>query len=217
MPPNDSQQRSGVRAFHVRGGRGILRERGASVLRTAALLTAVVLSPATVLSVVPLHNRWQSVSAGAWAAPCTDAAHHQFDFFAGDWDTYDLGDTVHVTARNRVTPMVGGCALREVYEQRDGLVGESFSTYDAARGVWHQSWVTNRGSLLLMDGHLEHGRMVLTGADRPAHGAASTLRVVWTPIAPAVRETCERSTDGGHTWTPVFDIIFRPHRPSAGR
>ncbi len=182
----------------------------------AAVLLAAVLAPATVRSAVSLRLAPRRAPAPPVAAPCTDAAHHQFDFFAGDWDTYDVGDTVHVTARNRVTPMVGGCALREVYEQGDGLVGESFSTYDAARRVWHQSWVTNRGSLLLMDGRLENGRMVLTGADRPVNGAASIVRVSWTPIAPAVRETCERSTDGGRTWTPVFDIIFRPHRASAG-
>ncbi len=146
----------------------------------AVLFAAAVLAPVTVTSAALPLNAAPRVPTRPVAAPCTDAAHHQFDFFAGDWDTYDVGDTVHVTARKRVTPMVGGCALREVYEQGDGLVGESFSTYDAVRGVWHQSWVTNRGSLLLMNGRLEHGRMVLT--------------------------------DGGRTWAPVFDIIFRPHR-----
>jgi len=26
-----------------------------------------------------------------------------------------------------------------------------------------------------------------------------------------VRSTAERSKDGGKTWAPVFDIVFRPH------
>jgi len=62
-----------------------------------------------------------------------------------------------------------GCVLRVVYQQTNGLVGESFSLYDASRGRWHQSWFTNRGSLLLLDGGLEGDRMVLTGRK---HGAA---------------------------------------------
>jgi hypothetical protein len=106
------------------------------------------------------------------AAPCAAPQFRQLDFWAGDWDTYDVSEPTKVVARNHVTPMLGGCALREVYEQSDGLVGESFSAYDAARGVWHQSWVTNRGTILLLDGRLEGG------------------------------------------WTPVFDIVFRPHRPT---
>jgi hypothetical protein len=39
-----------------------------------------------------------------------------------------------------------------VYRRRDGYEGESFTTYDPARRSWHQSWVTNRGELLLLDG-----------------------------------------------------------------
>ena len=81
-------------------------------------------------------------------------------------------------ARNRVTVVLGGCAVREVYEQADGMVGESLSLYDASRRRWHQSWVTNRGSLLLLNGGLEGERMVLTGPDRVPGGAASLLRGV---------------------------------------
>ena len=88
-----------------------------------------------------------------------------------------------------------------------------FDFQDAGRGVWHQSWVTNRGTLLLLDGRLENGRMVLTGSEQTADGAASLLRGSWWAEGKDVRERAERSTDGGKTWTPVFDIVFRPHRP----
>jgi hypothetical protein len=160
------------------------------------------------------------VSAVARAAPaqtaraCTGREHRQFDFFLGDWDTYDVADTTRVIARNQVTRMLGGCAIRESYEQRDGLVGESFSLYDSSRGAWHQSWATNRGGLLLLDGNFEGGRMVLTADERHADGSSSRLRGVWWREGRTVRERAERSTDGGKTWTPVFDIVFRPHRPT---
>ena len=145
-------------------------------------------------------------------ASCATAEFRQFDFFAGDWDTYDVADPSKVVARNRVTVVLGGCAVREVYEQDDGLVGESLSIYDASRRRWHQSWVTNRGSLLLLNGGLEGERMVLTGPDRAADGTPSLLRGIWWREGADVREKAERSTDGGKTWTPMFDIVFRPHR-----
>jgi hypothetical protein len=37
---------------------------------------------------------------------------------------------------------------------------------------------------------------------------------VWWSEGANVHEKAERSTDGGKTWTPVFDIVFRPHRPT---
>jgi hypothetical protein len=145
-------------------------------------------------------------------ASCATAEFRQFDFFAGDWDTYDVADPSKVVARNRVTVVLDGCAVREVYKQGDGLVGESLSIYDASRRRWHQSWVTNRGSLLLLNGGLEGERMVLTGPDRVADGAPSLLRGLWWRDGADVREKAERSTDGGKTWRPVFDIVFRQHR-----
>lgn len=145
------------------------------------------------------------------APVCSAPEYRQFDFFAGDWDTYDVAVPDTIVARNHVTPMLGGCALREVYEQQDGMKGESFSVYDASRGIWHQSWVTNGGTVLLLEGGLKDGRMVLTAPERHADGSTSLLRGIWWQEGTAVREKAERSSDGGTTWTPVFDIVFRPH------
>jgi hypothetical protein len=143
--------------------------------------------------------------------PCGSAEYHQFDFFAGDWDAYDVGAPTKVVARNRVTPMLDGCALREVYEEPGGHKGESFSTYDVGRRRWHQSWVTNDGQILQLDGHLDGNRMVLTATETLATGTQRLVRGIWYPDSSGVRETGERSSDGGKTWTPWFDIIFRPH------
>ena len=169
-------------------------------MRSTTPLTAILLSIVTTVH--------------AQAKPCDRPEFRQFDFFAGDWDTYDASDTSRVVARNQVTPILDGCVLREAYQQNDGLVGESYNLYDKARHRWHQSWVTNRGGLLLLDGGLDHGRMVLTGTERKPDGTSSLLRGVWWSEGPDVHEKAERSTDGGKTWTPVFDIVFRPHRPT---
>ena len=83
------------------------------------------------------------------AAQCRSPEYRQFDFWVGDWDAYDLPDMAKAVARIQVSSIMEGCALREVYVQKDGLNGESFTLWDASRGRWHQSWVTNRGALLL--------------------------------------------------------------------
>jgi hypothetical protein len=142
---------------------------------------------------------------------CVGAEFRQFDFFAGDWDTYEVADSTKIVARNQVTIILDGCVVREVYRQNDGLVGESFSLYDVAGGRWHQTWVTNRGTLLLLDGGMEGDRMVLTGTEKSQDGISSLLRGIWRRDASGVRETAQRSTDGGKTWKPVFDILFRKH------
>jgi hypothetical protein len=147
---------------------------------------------------------------------CESTEYREFDFFVGDWDAYDFGVPDSVIARNIVTPMLGGCAIREVYVQRDGMHGESFSTFDAGRHLWHQSWVTNHGAVLLLDGQLQDGRMVLTATEHDRKGDSSLLRGTWIPQRGSVRETAQRSKDGGATWEPVFDIVFRPHRGHKG-
>jgi len=143
---------------------------------------------------------------------CSAPAYRQFDFFAGDWDTYDIAAPSKVGARNTVKVILDGCVVHEDYRQNDGLHGESYSLYDAARKVWHQSWVTNRGDLLLLDGGLQGKRMVFKGVERKAGKPDALVRAAWYRQGDGVRETAERSLDGGKTWKTEFDILFKPHQ-----
>jgi len=145
-------------------------------------------------------------------APCTAPEYRQFDFWIGDWDTFELNDRNKVIALNHVESILDGCVLREIYEQRDGLSGQSFTIYDAPRKVWHQSWVTNRGHLLILEGGMQGEQMILTGTDSAARGKPVLLRGLWVRVEGGVRETAETSGDGGKTWKPLFDIVFRPHK-----
>ncbi len=142
---------------------------------------------------------------------CTSSDHRQLDFWAGDWDVYDVGEK-KPAARAHVDPILGGCALRETYEQVDGLVGQSFSIYDESRKVWHQTWVTNRGALLQIDGRFEGGKLTLQGPHIGAGGKAEIMRGAWSQEGKDVRETAHTSDDGGATWKPLFDMVFRRHQ-----
>jgi hypothetical protein len=141
---------------------------------------------------------------------CSGAEYRQFDFFVGDWDGFEMEKPEVKVARNRVTRILDGCVVLEDYQGTDGSYGESFSIYDKTRNVWHQSWVTNRGVLLVIEGGMQGDEMVLSGADRTADGKERLVRGVWKVVAGGVRETAVRSVDGGKTWEPWFDMIFRP-------
>ena len=54
-----------------------------------------------------------------------------------------------------------GCALHEHYEDTDGHHGQSFSTYEAGRKQWRQSWYTNHGKSLEMVGNKENDLLPL--------------------------------------------------------
>jgi hypothetical protein len=45
-------------------------------------------------------------------APCAAPEFHQFDFWIGDWDTFEI-DAKKVVARNRVDLILDGCVLRD--------------------------------------------------------------------------------------------------------
>jgi hypothetical protein len=153
----------------------------------------------------------QTATAPAPPVGCSRPECRQFDFWVGDWDAFAVGDATP-SARVRVTRILDGCAIREEYRDVRGLVGESLSTYDRSRQRWHQSWVTNRGQLLLLDGAFARGAMVLEGPDHAA-GDTALARGTWIRTPDGVREIGETSADGGKTWRPWFDLMFRPHKP----
>jgi hypothetical protein len=141
---------------------------------------------------------------------CSRPEYRQFDFWIGDWDAFDYGKLSQV-ARIRVDRILDGCVLWEKYEDKEGLKGQSFSIYDAPRKLWHQSWVTNRGRLLIVEGKLQAGEMVLSSVAHATGGELKQVRGTWKPMDGGVRETASTSTDDGKTWNPWFDLVFRPH------
>jgi amino acid transporter len=90
-----------------------------------------------------------------------------------------------------------------------GGTGESFNLYDGAAKRWHQTWVDNGGTLLLLDGGLVDGRMVLSGPGKGPKGEAIINRIAWEKLADGrVRQTWTVSSDGGATWTNAFDGYY---------
>ena len=143
-------------------------------------------------------------------SPHCSAEYHQLDFWIGDWDTFEAdapgGPSI---ARARVEPIAQGCAIRELYEQADGLVGDSILSYDPVRKQWQQTWVTNRGSLMVLWGNFKNGVLILEGEAHLRDGKSVMQRITWEAQDNGVRESAVLSKDGGKTWTPAFDVLFR--------
>lgn len=139
---------------------------------------------------------------------CTGSEHRQFDFWIGVWDVYNpQGQQVGV---NRIDSVLSGCVLEERWESlRSPNRGTSYNIYERRTGRWHQSWVDNGGTLLLLDGGLENGRMVLSGTTVGRDGGETLNRITWTPVSPdTVRQLWEQSSDDGATWSVAFDGMY---------
>jgi hypothetical protein len=155
-------------------------------------------------------------STGLWSqkelksSSCSGLEYRQFDFWVGDWDAFSTDKPGTLEARLRVDRILDGCVVREDYRDVHGHEGQSFSIYDASTSMWHQTWVTNRGELLLLNGRLHDGEMILSGHDL-YEGKPRQVRGIWEPEKNGVRESAFTSLDGGKTWTPWFDLMFHPH------
>jgi hypothetical protein len=159
----------------------------------------------------------QTVATPSAAKPvypnCSASDYHQMNFWVGDWDTVDTeAPSGPVQARAHVDPIAQGCAIHELYEQIDGLIGDSILSYDAARKQWQQTWVTNRGSIMVISGNFKDGMLALAGEAHLNDGKTVMQRIYWKAQDKSVREWAVMSKDGGKTWVPAFDVLFRKHQ-----
>ena len=133
------------------------------------------------------------------SSACTAPEYRQFDFWVGKWDVLTPGGAPAGT--NSITRKLGGCLIEESWTSAAGNRGRSLNFYDAATDSWYQTWVDQNGLNLRLNGGFVTGAMMLGGP----RGAALD-RVSWSVIAPSVvRQFWEQSTDGGTTYTTVFD------------
>jgi hypothetical protein len=161
------------------------------------------------LVLVSLSALLAAPAVAASHAPCSTAEYRQFDFWVGSW-TVTARKSGRLAGTNNVTKPYGKCVVMEHWAGVRGLHGSSFNTYDAGRRVWHQTWVDDQGTLLLLDGGLRSGSMVLQGVTVGTDGKSTLNRIIWTPLRNGtVRQHWTISIDAGRTWTDAFDGIYR--------
>lgn len=137
------------------------------------------------------------------AGPCDTDEYRQFDFWIGEWNVHTADGKLAGT--NSIAREYGGCVLHERYSTGRGYSGESLNVFDAARKLWHQTWVDSSGTLLLLEGGLRGPSMVLEGQTHETDGTVKRHRITWTPDADgSVRQHWE-ATDSHGKWVSVFD------------
>lgn len=171
----------------------------AAVRVIAVALVGLVATPAQAQSAPPA-----AASAPAAAPPaCSAAEHRQFDFWLGRWEVF--GPAGRRAGINHIERVHGGCVLRERYETGRGYSGESLNIYDAGRKVWHQTWADSGGLLLMLEGGLREGVMVMEGRTTAADGQVTRHRITWSPNADgSVRQHWQTAPATGD-WSTAFD------------
>ena len=134
---------------------------------------------------------------------CDAPIYRQFDFWIGEWQVKTPDGKL--AGVNRIEREYGGCVLHERYDTGRGYSGESLNIFDAGRKVWHQTWVDTSGTLLVLEGGIKEGKMVLEGQTVTDPGLVTKHRITWTPNPDgSVRQLWE-STDMTGKWIAAFD------------
>jgi hypothetical protein len=78
-------------------------------------------------------------------------------------------------------------------------------------GHWEQFWVDSGGSAVHFTGGWNGDAMVIQGLWPQAGHPNALSRITYTPLKKGrVEQFGEFSYDGGTTWSPSFDFIYKP-------
>jgi tetratricopeptide (TPR) repeat protein len=140
--------------------------------------------------------------------PCADAPHRAFDFWVGDWTvTTQNGPKVGDSSIKRI---LNDCVILESWTGAGGGTGQSFNNYDSRSKTWKQFWVDASGSRQeYEEGVYRDGSLRFTGHNPSPKGEPVQQRFTFFNLDPNhVRQLQEQSTDGGKTWTVVYDFYY---------
>jgi hypothetical protein len=141
--------------------------------------------------------------------PCAAAPENrQFDFWVGEWDVQNPKGQPAGTSS--VQLILGDCTIFENWTSASGTYsGKSFNIYNSSLKKWQQFWTDDKGGVLEFTGEYRDGELRYTGESLDQKGNHVLHRLTFFNLAPArVRQLWEQSTDGGKTWTTVFDGLY---------
>jgi hypothetical protein len=187
---------------------------GAGMFAAIAAMHAVAADPgpntpaATALEAAPVLT----------APPCDTPAHHQFDFWIGEWQVFDA-TTDKLVAFDRVEKLYEGCIVQQNMNfvsdmyRRPGakyrLAGISVNRFDGE--AWLELWADNQWGAIAMRGALdEHGSMVFKSV---VPSRNRDLKIVWEKQADGgVRILQYVSPAGSGKWEKYGDLMYRRNR-----
>jgi hypothetical protein len=145
---------------------------------------------------------------------CNSPESHQLDFWVGQWEVHPNGAD-KIVAHSLIEKKYKGCAVRENWmplgNELDGG-GGSLSSFDPKTRQWRQTWVDSAGSRAEFEGGFANGVMSITGTwpNFVGPGKDALVRMNYQLQRDGqVRQWGEASTDGGKSWQPAFDFLYR--------
>jgi tetratricopeptide (TPR) repeat protein len=151
------------------------------------------------------------------AFPCMTNAHaREFDFWIGEWDVYPNG-TLQLVGNSKVEIAAGGCFLLENWTALGPVpnTGKSMNYINTATGKWEQFWIGSGGLTInnpqkFVEGEYKDGAMRFTFEQFNPQGGKQIGRFIFFNEGPdQVRQFNEVSSDGGNTWTTVYDFVYK--------
>jgi len=140
-------------------------------------------------------------------ASCATAEHRAFDFWLWAWRVETPAGKP--AGSSTITSLLGGCALLEQWEGAGGFRGTSLNAWDAATKRWRQTWMDASGGVLLLEGGIENGAMVMRGVTREGEADVQE-RISWLRLESGdVKQHWQQSRDGGATWADAFVGIYK--------
>ncbi len=138
---------------------------------------------------------------------CDTPEFRQFDFWIGDWNVTSGGQPVGTSV---ITLEEDGCVVHEHWTGAKGGTGQSLNFYDRMDKRWHQTWVSNSGTVLDLAGTFADGAIIYRGERPLPDGSVVKHRLSFRPNPDGtVRQLWETSSDGGSTWSTAFDGLYR--------
>ena len=151
------------------------------------------------------------LAAGERNPVCSSAAHHELDFWLGDWDVYNVRN--ELAAESRIEASLGGCVIQEHYRADSGYEGTSLNRYDARQGRWVQHWMDNVAGGIDFTGERDGDSMVFTATGLEDDDGLYRRRMQLIRVsADEVRQVSDRSYDQGDTWLPEYRLTYRRKR-----
>ena len=151
----------------------------------------------------PRYARVVDAMRGAHEPCVARAESHQFDFWVGEWNVVNAAG--QPAGHSVVQKILGQCVVLENWADAQGGEGKSLNAYNAQLKMWQQFWTDQYGAVT----EYRESEWVGRSLRLTAHVGNTQVRMTFTPVdSNTVRQFGERSTDGGTTWTPSFDLYY---------
>jgi len=165
---------------------------------------------------------WEGATAQTAPPPgalCETAAHHQFDFWVGDWQVFDTLDHDALVGYDHVVKEADGCIVQQNLQmlsdlyRRPGvpyrMFGLSVNRFDGEH--WLELWADNQWGAIALSGAPDARYAMVLTTIIPSR--QRDLRLVWDRHPDGSVEIYQYiAPTGTGKWEKYGDLLYRPNR-----